>query len=179
MAQPGLLDSSKYCFLSLLGLTKIFGPQECEVLNFIRYNVHILMNIESLSGSVMSQIQDELETLLLSVKGWHDAGIRVKIQNQGYDSDRSRRWFKIILHVDKHGNDVVSELRATVKGVFNDQVMLEVRSGWSPHLTEAHGDQRAGWRLDPIVIEASARALFPLLEHNLNREKIVKDVMER
>lgn len=138
------------------------------------------MRLQRVSGSVMSQLEDDLQSRLMSLKGWWDAGIRVKVKYGGESQNRDYTWYKVILCLDEHGHNVISELAVHVDGVYGDQIILHVRPR---SMTKHHGQvdddwHRQNWRTDPFLAECSAQALWPWLEINANLTGIVEDVLK-
>ena len=128
----------------------------------------------------MSLLEEDLKSLLHSIKGWYDAGIRVKVKYGGGGRGGDETWYKVVLCTDEHGHQVISELYVSMGGVLGDEIFLKVRPRSSGNFTGQTNDEfhRQTWRTDPVLIECSARALWPWLEIGANLSSIVKDVLE-
>ena len=125
------------------------------------------MNIHSLSGPVMNRLKSEIGSLLLYTQ-YRSLFVHLQLGN-------GDNWYLFRLTLDSKGYDPVSELYATIAGVLDGQVILNIRvKSQIPH---SYPDGwRQQWRSTPFLIEASANALLPILELNINPSVVTTDV---
>ncbi len=129
------------------------------------------MHINKILNGIIYRLESDLRTIYNNTQDHTYAPTILQFYNNTNDPQTFRIMLSDKTNYPTQDNAVVC-LSAEIFGVFNSVVFIKV---WND---EIQSNFNHNWKRTPIITEASAEAVYVILESHIDKAKMVRDIID-